>query len=417
MTPTKTRKLAFCVGIGVSIAVVYLLFFCSKPVEVISQTNNELFTYSSTKLSSATRKVPTVPTKEPTLFLPLTVKRTPENRKEIAIVVIIANNKTIHEYVLPLATLRCYAQAHGYLLLEINLEREPEYVKACPNKDFMFQRHCVMANLMKKSPEIEWFAFLDADIGVVNPNHLIEEFTHPAADLIFYNRLYNYEITSGAYLAKNTEFARLFLGHWGSYEYKVKPGTLHGTDNGAISVTSASQFASTVTFAGSLSRLLLCHLCSRATGGMHENLAQLPLASNYDDLFRYESCARGILGPAEWFRNGNGTIRQLAHGRGYWSRDGWQTGSKWSDEDFMFHGWKENKRNGEWKSMFTVEDFNPALCKDPSTVHLSFAYKPAFHADVAEIRKRLLKVGYKSYEEHLKRLQDIIHIQLKKAGI
>ncbi|KAI6192607.1 hypothetical protein M3Y96_01253900 [Aphelenchoides besseyi] len=63
----------------------------------------------------STRKVPTVPTKEPTLFLPLTVKRTPENRKEIAIVVIIANNKTIHEYVLPLATLRCYAQAHGTL--------------------------------------------------------------------------------------------------------------------------------------------------------------------------------------------------------------------------------------------------------------------------------------------------------------
>ncbi|KAI6181895.1 hypothetical protein M3Y98_00878600 [Aphelenchoides besseyi] len=372
MTPTKTRKLAFVLESE----------FLLPSFTFYSSAQNP--SKSSHKpITSSTRKVPTVPTKEPTLFLPLTVKRTPENRKEIAIVVIIANNKTIHEYVLPLATLRCYAQAHGYLLLEINLEREPEYVKACPNKDFMFQRHCVMANLMKKSPEIEWFAFLDADIGVVNPNHLIEEFTHPAADLIFYNRLYNYEITSGAYLAKNTEFARLFLGHWGSYEYKVKPGTLHGTDNGAISVTSASQFASTVTFAGSLSRLLLCHLCSRATGGMHENLAQLP------------SCARGILGPAEWFRNGNGTIRQLAHGRGYWSRDGWQTGSKWSDEDFMFHGWKENKRNGEWKSMFTVEDFNPALCKDPSTVHLSFAYKPAFHADVAEIRKRLLKVGYK----------------------
>ncbi|KAI6217178.1 hypothetical protein M3Y95_01231600 [Aphelenchoides besseyi] len=382
MTPTKTRKLALGVGIGVSIATVYFLFFSSEPVTVISQTKIVLSTYSSTRLSSSTRKTPTVTTKEPTLFLPLTVRRTPENRKEIAIVVIIANNNTIHEYVLPLATLRCYAQAHGYLLLEINLQQEPEYVKACPHKDFMFQRHCV--NRRKSSGLL----FLDADIGVVNPNHLIEEFTHPAADLIFYNRLYNYEITSGAYLAKNTEFARSFLKHWGSYEYKVHPGSFFLT--------------------------FFCASCAPEKRAECKNIWHN--SHNYGDLFRYESCARGILGPAEWFRNENGTLRQLAHGRGYWSRDGWQTDSKWSDEDFMFHGWKENKRNGEWKSMFTVEDFNPTLCKDPSTVHLSFAYKPAFHASVTEIRNRLLKVGYKSYEDHLKRLQDIIHIQLKESG-
>lgn len=91
---------------------------------------------------------------------------------------------------------------------------------------------------MLEHPHYDWFLFMDADMGVVNPNHLIEEYIDPNADLIFYDRLYNYEIMAGSYLAKNSEFARNFLLNWSLYEHRVNPDSFHGTDNGAIHVSS-----------------------------------------------------------------------------------------------------------------------------------------------------------------------------------
>jgi hypothetical protein len=124
---------------------------------------------------------------------------------------------------------------------------------------------------MREKPQIDWFLFLDADMGIVNPDHLIEEYlgesfvfllinvyirfnqsTHldPAADMIFYDRLFNYEIMAGSYLAKNTEFTHNFLLKWSLYERKLIPGSFQAisTDNGAIQVRTFYLYLSFVDF-------------------------------------------------------------------------------------------------------------------------------------------------------------------------
>lgn len=103
----------------------------------------------------------------------------------------------------------------------------------------MFWRHCAIARWLADHTHIAWLLFVDADIGVINANHLVEDFVprNGHTDLVFYQRIFNGEIASGSYLVRNSEFSINFLHYWANYEDKL-PWSWHGSDNGAIHVSS-----------------------------------------------------------------------------------------------------------------------------------------------------------------------------------
>ncbi|VDM52340.1 unnamed protein product [Angiostrongylus costaricensis] len=196
----------------------------------------------------------------------------------------------------------------------------------CQQRDPMFRRHCIVATILETS---EWVLFIDADIGVVNPTRLIEEYVDTRYDITFYDRFCSWEIAMGSYLVKNTPFSRSFLRDFADYESKL-PDSFHGSDNGAIHAYILETLASDYR-----PEAKVCYsIWSRS--------------NSYIDLFLFEACIRSVLGSQRIFDK----VRILRKGTG-WVRDIWITKSKWNSErDFMLHGMKESDRSSLPEGIF-----------------------------------------------------------------
>ncbi|EPB72525.1 hypothetical protein ANCCEY_08386 [Ancylostoma ceylanicum] len=203
-------------------------------------------------------------------------------------------------------------------------------------------------------PLFDYILYLDADIGVVNPKRRVEEYLDIKADIVFYDRFYNWEISAGSYLVKNTKWSQDFLYGFANYVNRL-PNSFHGTDNGALHA-----YVAETVLPNNNSDLNICM-------EVYKN------SKNYWDLFLYEACIRNILQDNSHL----GKIRILHKGTA-WARDNWITNNFWSEErDFMIHGWKENQLQTYKKkpvlsiSKFRSNWYNPLA----GPIHLSLCTK------------------------------------------
>ncbi|KAL6736619.1 hypothetical protein Aduo_006947 [Ancylostoma duodenale] len=235
-----------------------------------------------------------------------------------------------------LRTLMCYLKTTNYTLLLIDLDKDPRVQRGCGNHSMLFyKKHCAVAMYL---PETDWMLVLDADTGVVNPNHCIEEWIDDRVDVLLYERFFNWEVAAGNYLVKNSNFGIKFLREFAKYEFKTPGKSWHGNDQGGLMM------------------LLLKLLVPDATNEFNVCQDYWEKATNYDTYMAAVVCVRAALGAERiWPKK----VRLFRKAEAF-VRDGIITNEEWSQADFMLHGWK-GRSVREWDGPFE-HDIDPNKC-------------------------------------------------------
>uniref|UniRef100_A0A914YFF1 Glycosyltransferase n=1 Tax=Panagrolaimus superbus TaxID=310955 RepID=A0A914YFF1_9BILA len=242
------------------------------------------------------------------------------NISKPVVVVVIEKESQLENYQLAHNTLACYCKIYGYRLIQFVMDKSPEMQKLCPQKHIWFQRICVPMKILQLNPDINYLFFFDADIGVINPNHRLEDYINPKYDLSFYERTFTYDIMSGAAIIKNTKYAIEFLQDWVKLEDTFKRD--YGTnDQAAIHQVFLDRFYPNHPRKEKCEKIW-------AKG--------VVLA----DHTPYVACARSILNDTLEFD------RIIIYPKGShkaWVRDIWLTGSEWAPRDFLVHDLEQFK--------------------------------------------------------------------------
>uniref|UniRef100_A0A915CSK4 Hexosyltransferase n=1 Tax=Ditylenchus dipsaci TaxID=166011 RepID=A0A915CSK4_9BILA len=322
------------------------------------------------------------------IYLPITGNRASASRLvsenvtvtseqlNIGVVVILKHSKDVEEYSLAQRTLHCYCQFHQYILMVIDLQAstlnsypDPEvssWRRICNQTDFMFRRHCVLAQLLRsnQTTNLDYVLFVDGDVGVINPTiYWKTTFRNRQHQLI-------------CYIARRSNYTIQFLETWANYFFQLPP-SFHGSDNGAIHA------------------VLLDQLC--------------PHVPQPEKGF-VMSC-----GPALWITQDYGRIVVLNNSTGYWARDGWLTGNQWSAEDFMLHGWQRRRLDkvifAGWHSPLGDLPTPTINCGQEglTRAYLQWPYKDSFIKPKEYIQDSLFQAASNSYAQHLHNLRLIDH--------
>ncbi|KAI1722810.1 hypothetical protein Ddc_06990 [Ditylenchus destructor] len=317
------------------------------------------------------------------VFMPITNARTsPEGKVplNIAIVVVVEGNSDDYEF--SLRTVQCYSMYHSYPFFLMNFSTNSTLSKACSQDDFMFRRHCALATLLQENPHVDYALFIDADMAIINPNHLLEEYiarhTVDNADLIFSDRIFTNEIMAGSYFAKNTEYSINFLLDWANYFYNL-PNSFHGTDNGAIHSLFLDRF---------------CRDCENHWVKLCKRLWHT--SEDYNGL-KYVD---------------------------FWARDGWLTENQWSGRDFLLHGWQKRRRDkvvfGGWHSPLVINDqnndtslFNEGRCTPGNpNAYRNWPYKDTFIKSDDFISRLISQKFLRARDKYASELETLLHYGL-----
>ena len=239
-------------------------------------------------------------------------------------------------------SVRCYARMRGYKLYQLNIDPKlglqvnseaNKYVELQANMaelkslerkcshyaGVLAKRHCISAELLES---YDYVIHLDADSGVVNPNHCFEEYITPGIDLHFLIRVHSGEIQAGHYVARKSGFAREFLLDWANQTCYAK-----GSDQGILHQKLADHFLTSDQN----------ELCAKEKK-VHGYFPWIKCIRNYTIALNSNTTT---LKPANANKKDphNKQVKFFARAQAF-VRDGWSSEFKWSPQDFMLHAMK-----------------------------------------------------------------------------
>ncbi|KAE9554132.1 hypothetical protein FO519_002669 [Halicephalobus sp. NKZ332] len=278
-------------------------------------------------------------------------------------------------------SLNCYMKSVNYTFLLVDLDHDDRVNKNCKHDQLFFKKHCAASVYL---PDTDWMLVLDADAGVVNPNHCIEEWIDDRVDLVFYERSFNWEIASGNYLVKNTPFARDFLRKWADWQY-IQPSNWNGADNGVLQIH------------------ILQTVLPEAKAEIKACDAIWHRGKDYDTYMNYVTCVKIMLGANRLFPK-KLRIYRRAHG---WVRDGYLTNDGWSENDFMLHGWKAQEIGASgWVSPYT-KMFNITEC---GSGYSGWNWRSEKRLAVEEVRRQLANFEREAGKSFPAAARDLPHL-------
>ncbi|VDL82185.1 unnamed protein product [Nippostrongylus brasiliensis] len=252
------------------------------------------------------------------------------------------------------STLECYLKGTNYTLVKVDIETDKRSQQKCSKyNELFFKRHCIASVYLE---DTDWMLIVDADTGVINPNHCIEEWIDDRVDVILYERFFNWEISAASFM-----------------QYVLD-----------ILIPDAIQ--------------------------ARENCKQIwHQAKDYDSYMIYVSCVKQAIGATRLWP-GKIRIYRKAHA---WVRDGFLTNSRWYDGDFMLHGWKgDNLTDDQWKPPLSeIPDLS--LCGP----HLKgWHWKKGHHVDAEAIRELL--DGFEKHvgNTYPKRAKEVVWLTMPDIG-
>uniref|UniRef100_A0A0N4ZHJ2 Nucleotid_trans domain-containing protein n=1 Tax=Parastrongyloides trichosuri TaxID=131310 RepID=A0A0N4ZHJ2_PARTI len=307
-----------------------------------------------------------------------TAKRKSKLNNKIHIVTITTNDN-ISNYNFAINTVQCYARQYNYNYKLLSANNENKYTKNCRQSDFMYQRHCILANYMvSNSNTSDIILFLDADMAVINPNQLLEDYIQKGnEEIIFYERMYNHEIMAGSYFIKNNAYGLKFLKNWINYDSQ-KPKSFDGSDN------------------ASLHNVLIDMFITNNVTKEYENCKKIwKNSKRFNDIRIYVACLRVILNSNsekiidsknlnswdnENYSYDKGRIKVIKKlGRRKWARDIWLDYSNWSPQDFFLHDIKirnlDTSNFRSWNSPWKNMNFDLKKC-DTEKYYENWTYNP-----------------------------------------
>uniref|UniRef100_A0A0N4ZZE1 Nucleotid_trans domain-containing protein n=1 Tax=Parastrongyloides trichosuri TaxID=131310 RepID=A0A0N4ZZE1_PARTI len=147
-------------------------------------------------------------------------------------IITIVDSDNFSNYDIAMKTMKCYALFYGYNYIILNINKYQNFTSNCKQKDFMYKRHCFLANYLKNNnKDGNLILFIDADIGVINPIYKLEDYApRREEEIVFYERIFNHEAMAGSFFIKNSRYSRKFLMNWADYDFK-HPNSFDGRDN------------------------------------------------------------------------------------------------------------------------------------------------------------------------------------------